>query len=326
MKHFPNERIILKSLNEQSELTQELQTKIENTTSLIELEDLYLPFKKKRKTKAEKARANGLEPLAKLIMSPNTRDIQNTVKRFLNTEVKTTEDAFEGAKHIISEWVNERIDIRNYLRNQFERYAKITTKVVKKSEKEEGAQKFKDYFDWSESLSRIPSHRLLAILRAENEGYIKFNIETDKERALDFIDNRIIKTKNEFCAKLIEDAITDAYKRLLYPSLSNEALQNAKQIADKKATEVFAKNLKQLLLGAPLGERTILGIDPGFRTGCKLVCLDKNGNLKHNETIYPHPPQNKSSDAINTITKLCEKYNIEAIAIGNGTLVEKQKL
>ena len=310
---------ILKSLSEQNELTQELQTKIEQSKNLTELEDLYLPYKKKRKTKAEKARANGLEPLAKLIMSTNTHDIQNTVKRFLNKEVKTTEEAFEGAKHIISEWVNERIDVRNYLRNQLEKFSTITTKVNKKKETEESALKFKDYFDWSESLNRIPSHRLLAILRAENEGFIKFNIETDKERALDYINSRVIKTKNRVCANLIEDATRDAYKRLLYPSLSNEAIQNAKEIADKKAINVFAKNLKQLLLGAPLGESNVLGIDPGFRTGCKLVCLDKNGNLKHNETIYPHPPQNKSSEAIDLIIELCKKFNIEAIAIGNGT-------
>ena len=309
---------ILKALKEQEVLTPELEQKIKEAEELTTLEDLYLPYKKSRKTKAEKARQQGLEPLAKIIMSQNAKDLEPIAFNYAKGDVGSTEEALEGARHIIAEWINERTDFRNQIRSQLERFATISTKVVKTKENDDDAQKFRDYFDWNESLSRIPSHRLLAILRAETEGFIKTKIEIDDERALDKMESRLLRSNND-CAKQIQLALKDAYKRLLLPSLSNEALQNAKANADDAAISVFAKNLKQLLLGSPLGEKQVLAIDPGFRTGCKVVCLDEQGNLKHNETIYPHPPQNDSSGAIKKISSLSEAYKIEAIAIGNGT-------
>ncbi|WP_179374957.1 Tex family protein [Winogradskyella wichelsiae] len=315
---------ILKALEEQDVLTDELKQKIEKTQDLITLEDLYLPYKKKRKTKAETARKNGLEPLAKIIMSQKANDIESIAYKYVKGDIKTTDEALEGARHIIAEWINERADIRNSLRNQLERQAQISTKVIKTKKEDEKAQKFRDYFDWSESLSRIPSHRLLAILRAESEGFIRFKIEIDEVRALELIDNRIIRSQNA-CADQIELAISDAYKRLLFPSLSKETLNNAKDKADESAITVFAKNLKQLLLGSPIGEKCVLAIDPGFKSGCKVVCLDAQGNLKHNETIFPHPPQNDSIGAIKKISSLAEAHKIEAIAIGNGTASRETK-
>ncbi|WP_110474094.1 Tex family protein [Winogradskyella epiphytica] len=309
---------ILKALEEQGVLTEDLKLKFEGPKDLTTLEDLYLPYKKKRKTKAETARKNGLEPLAKIIMSQNANDIESIAFKYVKGDVNSTEEALEGARHIMSEWINERTDIRHSLRQQIESYAQITTKVIKAQAQEEKAQKFRDYFDWSESLQRIPSHRLLAILRAENEGFIRVKIEIDNERALQHIEHKIIRSRNA-CAEQLELAISDAFKRLLFPSLSNEALSLAKEKADDSAINVFAKNLKQLLLGSPLGEKRVLAIDPGFRTGCKVVCLDAQGNLKHNETIYPHPPKNDSIGAIKKISSLAEAYHIEAIAIGNGT-------
>ncbi len=309
---------ILKALEEQDVLTEDLKQKIKNTQDVTTLEDLYLPFKKKRKTKAETARKNGLEPLAKIIMSQKANDIESIAYKYVKGDVTSVEDALEGARHIIAEWINERTDIRNSLRNELERHAQITTKVIKSKSADEKAQKFRDYFDWSESLSRIPSHRLLAILRAESEGIIRVKIEVDAVRVLERIDNRIIQSQNA-CADQIELAISDAYKRLLFPSLSNEALQKAKEKADESAITVFAKNLKQLLLGSPIGEKRVLAIDPGFRSGCKVVCLDAQGALKHNENIYPHAPKNDSIGAIKKISSLAEAYKIEAIAIGNGT-------
>lgn len=309
---------ILKALKEQDVLTEELKQKITACQDSTSLEDLYLPFKKSRRTKAETARKNGLEPLAKIIMSQKAQDIESIALRYVTGEIKSPEEALEGARHIIAEWINERTDIRNQLRNQLERFAVITTKVVKTKKEAENAQKFRDYFDWSESLNRIPSHRLLAILRAETEGFVRVKIDIDDERALDRIDNKLIKSNNA-CSEQIEAAITDAYKRLLLPSLSNEALQNAKAKADASAIKVFAKNLKQLLLGSPLGEKRILAIDPGFRTGCKVVCLDEKGDLKHNETIYPHAPKHDTKGALKKLSTLTEAYQIEAIAIGNGT-------
>ncbi|GAA4890585.1 Tex family protein [Flaviramulus aquimarinus] len=311
-------KAILKALEEQGVLTSELNQKIENTQDLTTLEDIYLPYKKSRKTKAEKARQHGLEPLAKIIMSQNANDIESIAFKYLKGEVNSVEDALQGARHIIAEWVNERTDIRNNLRRQLERFAMISTKVIKTKVGDENAQKFRDYFDWEEHLSRIPSHRLLAILRAEKEGFIRVKIGIDNERAIDNIERRIIKSNNA-CAEQIEIAIKDAYKRLLLPALSNEALQLAKDKADASAISVFAKNLKQLLLGSPLGEKRVLAIDPGFRTGCKIVCLDAQGQLKYNETIYPHPPKSDSIGAMKKISSLADAYKIEAIAIGNGT-------
>ena len=311
-------KAILKALEEQDVLTSELKHKIKDTQDLMTLEDLYLPYKKSRKTKAEKARQNGLEPLAKIIMSQKANDIESIAFKYVKGYVYSVEDALEGARHIIAEWINERTDIRNNIRHQLQRFAMISTKVIKTKVTDEKAQKFRDYFDWEESLSRIPSHRLLAILRAESEGFIRVKIEIDNDKALDKIESRMMRSNNA-CAEQIELAIKDAYKRLLLPSLSNEALHIAKEKADESAINVFAKNLKQLLLGSPLGEKRVLAIDPGFRTGCKIVCLDTQGQLKYNETIYPHPPKNDSNGAMKKITSLADAYKIEAIAIGNGT-------
>lgn len=309
---------ILKALEEQAVLTSALTEKVNNSTDLISLEDLYLPFKKKRKTKAETARLQGLEPLAKMIMSQRVNDLEYTASKYIKNDVETLEAALEGARYIIAEWINERADIRNNIRRELERFATISSKVIKSKKDDEKAQKFKDYFDWNESLNKIPSHRFLAILRAENEGFIRIKIEVDSERLLQRIENRIIRTQNE-CSEQIESAIKDAFKRLLYPSLSNERLSLAKEKADNDAILVFSKNLKQLLLGAPLGEKRVLAIDPGFRSGCKIVCLNELGELMHNETVFPHEPQNKKIEAIQKISSLAEAYKIDAIAIGNGT-------
>ena len=309
---------ILKILEEQDVLTDELQKKIIASTDLTTLEDLYLPYKKKRKTKAETARKNGLEPLAKIIMSQNATNIGNIALKYITEEVKTKEEALDGARFIIAEWVNERVDIRNNIRNQLEKYAIINTKAVKSKIDDEKAQKFRDYFDWSEGLNRCPSHRLLAILRAEKEGFVRLKIEIDNHRALTKIENKIIRSDND-CSEQIELAIHDSYKRLLFPALSNEILNSTKEKADDAAIHVFAKNLKQLLLGSPLGEKNILAIDPGFRSGCKIVCLNAQGSLEYNETIYPHAPQNDTKGAIRKISSLVDAYKTEAIAIGNGT-------
>lgn len=309
---------ILKAIEEQKALTDELKTKIEKIDNLTTLEDIYLPYKKKRKTKAETARKNGLEPLAKMILSQRVNNLELTASKYKNNEVLSEEKALEGARNIIAEWINERTDVRNNIRHQLERYAVISTKIIKTKKDEEGAQKFKDYFEWEENLSRIPSHRLLAILRAEKEGFIRVKIEIDNEKTLQKIEDRVINSQND-CAFQIELAIVDAYKRLLLPSLTNEAITLAKDKADENAITVFAKNLQQLLLGAPLGEKRILAIDPGFRSGCKVVCLNKQGDLLHNENMYLHAPQHQTSEAKNKINSLVDKYQIEAIAIGNGT-------
>lgn len=311
-------KAILKAIDEQDTLTPELRQKIEACQELTTLEDLYLPFKKSKKTKAETARQNGLEPLAKIIMSQHTNDVESIALKYVKGDIHSVQDALEGARHIISEWINERTDIRNNIRHQLERFAIISTKVVKKKSADEDAQKYRDYFEWEEALGRIPSHRLLAILRAESEGFIKTKISIDDDKAISKIEDRIIRSEND-CSEQIKIAIQDAYKRLLLPSLSNEALQNAKEKADASAISVFAKNLKQLLLGSPLGEKRVLAIDPGFRTGCKVVCLDAQGGLIYNETIYPHPPKNDTIGAIKKISSLTEAYQIDAIAIGNGT-------
>ncbi len=317
-------KAILKAIEEQDALTDELKNKIDKTENITALEDIYLPYKKKRKTKAETARKNGLEPLAKMIMSQRINDLEFTASKYKNNEVLSEEKALEGARHIISEWINERTDVRNNIRKELARFSVINTKVVKTKKEEENAQKFKDYFDWNESFSRIPSHRFLAILRAEKEGFIRIKIDIDNERAIQKIENSIIRSQNN-CSEQIELAIADAYKRLLLPALTNEAMVIAKEKADESAITVFTKNLQQLLLSAPLGEKRILAIDPGFRSGCKVVCLNKQGDLLQNETIYPHAPQHKSNEAIQKISALAEKHNIEAIAIGNGTASRETK-
>ncbi|CAM1334174.1 Tex family protein [Tenacibaculum aestuariivivum] len=311
-------KAILKAIEEQGALTDELKNKIDKTENITALEDLYLPYKKKRKTKAETARKNGLEPLAKMILSQRINDLEFTASKYKNKEILSEEKALEGARHIISEWINERTDVRNNIRKELAHFSVINTKVVKTKKEEENAQKFKDYFDWNESFNRIPSHRFLAILRAEKEGFIRIKINIDNERAIQKIENSVIRAQNN-CSEQIELAIADAYKRLLLPALTNEAMVIAKEKADESAITVFTKNLQQLLLSAPLGEKRILAIDPGFRSGCKVVCLNKQGDLLQNDTIYPHAPQHKSDEAIQKISALAEKHNIEAIAIGNGT-------
>lgn len=311
-------KAILKALDEQNVVTDELTQKVKNCRSLTSLEDLYLPFKKKRKTKAETARLHGLEPLAKMIMSQRVNDLTYTSSKFISNDVETIENALAGARFIIAEWINERTDIRNMIRYQLERFGRISSKIIKTKKDDEKAQKFKDYFDWEESLNKIQSHRLLAILRAEKEGFVRIKIDIDRERIIQKMEERIIRSQNE-CATQIKLTIQDTFTRLLFPSLSSEALSIAKEKADEAAIKVFSKNLKQLLLGAPLGEKRILAIDPGFRSGCKVVCLNKQGELEHNETIFPHAPQNQTIEAIKKISSLAESYKIEAIAIGNGT-------
>jgi uncharacterized protein len=310
---------ILKSIEEQNALSTELKTKIENSFDLQELEDFYLPYKKKKKTKADVARENGLEPLAKIIMSQKNDDIEFLASNYLNANVKNEDEALQGARDIIAEWINENIFIRKNLRRMFQRKAVISTKVVKAKKDDEAAQKFNQYFDWEEPISKAPSHRLLAMLRAEAEGFVKLNVTIEKEEALDFIEENIIKNKNSDATEHLELAIKDSYKRLLEPAISNETLQEAKAKADSKAIDVFAENLRQLLLAPPLGEKRILAIDPGYRTGCKVVCLDEKGDLLNNETVYPHAPQNDTTMAMKKIRSMVNAYNIEAISIGNGT-------
>ena len=311
---------VLKSIEEQEKLTPKLRAKIEQSFDLQEIEDLYLPFKKRRKTKADAAKEKGLEPLAKIIMAQkNSGDIEQTAQNYLNKEVTSVEEALQGARDIIAEWINENIFIRKNLRRIFQRKAVISSKVVKTKKEEEEAQKYAQYFDWSEPLNKIPSHRLLAMLRAEKEGFIKVSIDIDKDEILAFMEGSLVKTASPSCAEQIILAAQDAYKRLLEPSISNEILQEAKIKADEKAISIFSENLTQLLLAPPLGEKRILAIDPGYRTGCKVVCLDEKGDLLHNETIYPHAPQKETSTAMKKIRSMVEAYHIEAISIGNGT-------
>ena len=309
---------ILKTIAEQGQLTPELAKKIKESFDLQEIEDLYLPYKKKKKTRADIARENGLEPLAKIIFAQGKEEVDFISTQYINDKVKNEDEALQGARDIIAEWINENIYIRKNLRRMFQRKAIVETKVVKKKENEEDAQKFKQYFDWAEPIIKAPSHRLLAMLRAEAEGFVKLNVDFEKEEAIDFIENEIIKANNDTTEHIIK-AITDSYKRLLEPAISNETLQDAKAKADIKAIDVFAGNLSQLLLAPPLGEKRILAIDPGFRSGCKIVCLDEKGDLLYNETIYPHQPQNESAMAMKKIRSMVNAYNIEAISIGNGT-------
>ncbi|SFU27245.1 uncharacterized protein SAMN05216480_101115 [Pustulibacterium marinum] len=310
---------IKKAIEEQEALTPELAQKIDAATTLVQLEDLYLPFKKARTTKAAKAREKGLEPLAKIIMKQQDANVEATAKRFVKGEVASVDEALQGARDIMAEWINENEWVRNKLRKLYQRKAVITSKVVKAKKEEEPAQKYQQYFDWSESVSRVPSHRLLAMQRAENEGFVKVKVEVEKDEALDIIDDLIVKTDVESSTNQVFKAIEDAYKRLLHPAISNELLKEAKDQADASAINVFSTNLRQLLLAAPLGEKRILAIDPGFKSGCKVVCLDENGDLKHNENIYPHPPQRETGMAIKKIKSLVNAYDVEAIAIGNGT-------
>jgi len=309
---------IIKAIEEQGAMSNSLLANIQQTHSLVILEDLYLPFKKKRKTKAETAREAGLEPLAKIVMSQNGSDLEQVAKRFLSKDVSSADFALDGAKHIIAEWISENPNVRQRLRRLFQNSAEIASKIVKSEKENPAAQKYKQYFDWNEPLKRMPSHRLLAILRAENEGFLKIKINVDQEEALHSISN-VLHLKNTSATKYINEAMEDSYKRLLKPSFTNEVISEAKNRADEDAIQVFADNLEQLLLAPPLGNKRILALDPGFKSGCKLVCLDENGMLLHNETIYPHPPQKEMTVAIKKVKSLVNAYNIEAISIGNGT-------
>ena len=307
---------ILNSIDEQEKLTPELKNRIENCWNSTELEDIYLPYKPKRVTRAEIARKKGLEPLAKILMSQYENDIYKRAFSFINKEVKDADEALQGARDIIAEWVNENEGARNTMRNIFRREAIISSKVVKG--KEEEGNKYRDYFEFSEPLSRCSSHRLLAMWRGETEGFLRVNINPDDENCVEALNKRFVKGKNDASAQ-VEEAVKDSYKRLLKPSIETEYASLSKEKADKQAIKVFAENLKQLLLSPPLGQKRVLGIDPGYRTGCKVVCLDAQGNLLHNETIYPHPPQNERHKAGTKMVQLVDTYNIDAIAIGNGT-------
>ena len=309
---------ILKTIDEQGQLSSELKSKIEKSFTLQEIEDLYLPYKKKKKTRADVARENGLEPLAKIIFEQSNADVNVISLQYTNDKVKNNDDALQGARDIIAEWINENLTVRNALRRLFQRKAVVFTKAIKKNQETEEAQKFKNYFDWSEPISKVPSHRLLAMLRAETEEIVKLKIEVEIDDAYEIIDEIILKKENHTTPHL-QLAIEDSYKRLLNPALANEILHDAKAAADKVAINVFATNLAQLLLAAPLGEKRILAIDPGFRSGCKIVCLDEKGDLLYNETIYPHAPQKEDGMAMKKIRSMVNAYNIEAIAIGNGT-------
>ncbi len=307
---------ILKTIDEQGKLTAEIKNRISNTWTPTELEDIYLPYKPKRKTRAEAARQKGLEPLAILLLVQRENNLAARAASFVKGEVKDVEDAIKGARDIIAEQVNEDERSRNMLRNQFNRQAIITAKVVKG--KEEEAAKYQDYFDFSESMKRCTSHRLLAIRRAESEGLLKVSISPVDEECVERLERQYVHNDNE-CGRQVAEAVADAYKRLLKPSIETEFAAQAKEKADEEAIRVFTENLRQLLLSPPLGQKRVLAIDPGFRTGCKVVCLDAQGNLLHNENIYPHPPVNKTSEAASKLRKMIEAYEIEAICIGNGT-------
>ena len=309
---------ILSSIEEQGKLTDELRQRIETSFELNELEDLYLPYKKRRKTKGDVAKENGLEPLAKQIMAQHPADLSSLASRYLSDKVATEAEALQGASDIIAEWINENMFIRRTLRKVFQRKALIVTEVAKGKADEEEAQKYSQYFDWNEPLAKAPSHRVLAMLRAEKEGFIKMKVQVDTEETLPFIEKNIIKSSGEI-ADFLQKTIKDSYKRLLEPSIANETLQEAKDKADSKAIAVFSENLSQLLLAAPLGEKRILAIDPGYRTGCKVVCLDEKGDLLHHDVIYPHAPQQDTATATKKLRTMVAQYKIEAISIGNGT-------
>ena len=307
---------ILGTITEQGKLTAELEKRINDTWNPTELEDIYLPYKPKRKTRAEVARQKGLEPLATILLLQRENNLSAKAASFVKGEVKDVEDALKGARDIIAEQVNEDERARNAVRNQFGRQAEITAKLVKG--KEEEAAKYRDYFDFSEPLKRCTSHRLLAIRRAESEGLLKVSINPDDEACIERLERQFVRGNNE-CSRQVGEATTDAYKRLLKPSIETEFAAQSKEKADDEAIRVFTENLRQLLLAPPLGQKRVLAIDPGFRTGCKVVCLDAQGNLLHNENIYPHPPVNKTGEAASKLRKMIEAYQIEAISIGNGT-------
>jgi len=307
---------ILKSIEEQDKLVPELKDRIDNCWTITELEDIYLPYKSKRRTRAEIARERGLEPLAKILMKQQSNDVQLLAVSFVKGDVSDLDDALKGARDIMAEWINESESARNAIRSIFTREAVISSKLIKGKEVE--AQKYRDYFDMNEKLARCSSHRLLAMRRGETEGFLRVNISPEDDHCLERLDRIFVKGENE-AAQQVAEAVIDAYKRLLKPSIETEFASGSKAKADTEAIRVFAENLRQLLLSPPLGQKRVMGIDPGFRTGCKVVCLDAQGNLLHNETIYPHPPANETSQAMRKVQKMVEAYNIQAVAIGNGT-------
>lgn len=310
---------VLSTIEEQGKLTDTLRERISNCWDATELEDIYLPFKPKRKTRAEAARQKGLEPLAMLLLMQRENNLSARVRQFVKGDVKDEEDALKGARDIIAEQLNEDERARNLIRNQFSRQAMITSKVVKGKEKEEAALKYRDYFDFSEPLKKCTSHRLLAIRRGETEGILKVSITPDDESACTERLERQYVHGNGECSAQVAEAVNDAYKRLLKPAIETEFSALSKEKADEEAIRVFAENLRQLLLAPPLGQKRTMGIDPGYRTGCKVVCLNAQGTLLHNEAIYPHPPKSETVLAGRKLVKLVEQYKIEAIAIGNGT-------
>ena len=307
---------ILKTIEEQGKLTDKLQHLIDACFDPTELEDIYLPYKKKRKTKASVARERGLEPLAKRIFQQDNSSPEQLAGSFLNDDVPDIESALQGARDIIAEWINEDQRLRNRVRSIFNRDAIISSKVAR-GKQEEGA-KFRDYFDFSESLKRCPSHRLLAMRRGEEEGFLRVQIAPDEETTLGQLERMVLKGYGA-STQQVKIALEDAYKRLLGPSIETEFRTSAKEKADEEAIKVFAENLRQLLLAPPLGPKRMIGIDPGFRTGCKVVVLDRNGDLLEHTAIYPHPPQSKSDAALGMLRKLADHYQVEAIAVGNGT-------
>mgnify|MGYP000212349417 FL=1 len=310
---------VLSTIEEQGKLTPELKSRISACWNATELEDIYLPFKPKRKTRAETARAKGLEPLALLLMMQKENNLAAKVRNFVKGEVKDEEDALKGARDILAEQISEDERSRNLMRNQFQRQAIIQSKVVKGKETEEASAKYRDYFDFCEPLKKCSSHRLMALRRGESEGVLKVTIFPEDEDMCNERLQRLFVRANNACAHQVEEALTDAYKRLLKPAIETEFAALSKEKADEEAIRVFAENLRQLLLAPPLGQKRVMGIDPGFRTGCKVVCLDAQGTLLHNEAIYPHPPKSEYAQAARKVVKLVEQYKIEAIAIGNGT-------
>ncbi|OFX86798.1 MAG: RNA-binding transcriptional accessory protein [Bacteroidetes bacterium GWF2_33_16] len=317
LKEFDNRReTILKTIEEQGLLTPELKLKIENAQTLTELEDIYLPYKPKKKTRATKARERGLEPLAKIILKQQELNIFSKAEEYINDEVPTAEDALQGARDIIAEWINENERARNSIRRLFQHEATILSTMIKG--KEEDGIKYRDYFNWEEQLKKCPSHRLLAMYRGENEGFLRISIEPNEDKAIEMLENQFVQGVYDV-SEQVRIAVKDSYKRLLSPSMETEFKNAAKELADEEAIKVFAENLRQLLLAPPLGQKNVLAIDPGYRTGCKIVCLDTQGNFVHNETIYPHQPQNETAKSIKKIDTLIEAYKIDAIAIGNGT-------
>lgn len=309
---------VIKTITDLEKMTPQLQERIDKCWDATELEDIYLPYKPKRRTRAQVAREQGLEPLALLLMKQRERDPERAAEHFLKGDIKKVADALKGAQDIVAETVSEDERTRQQLRNSFQRQAVITSKVIKAKADSDEAAKYSDYFDWSEPLKRCSSHRLLAMRRGEAEGILRISISPDDNEALERLKRHYVYG-NTPCGQLVSEAIDDGYKRLLKPSIETEFAALSKQKADEEAIRVFAENLRQLLLGAPLGQKRVMGVDPGFRTGCKVVCLDAQGNLLHHDAIFPHPPVNKRTESALAIQKMIQKYQIEAISIGNGT-------